>query len=88
MGYRVASLDHGFAVKNAEAERVSPVFRDKESALDWLLNAASRRAPRQRACLACERPFKSAGIHSRLCPVCTGLGYVPDRPTNSKRPQA
>ncbi|SNS87395.1 hypothetical protein SAMN05421763_103308 [[Luteovulum] sphaeroides subsp. megalophilum] len=75
MGYRVAQLAHGFAVKNAEAERVSPVFPDKEGALDWLLTAAERRAPRERPCLSCQKPFESKGIHDRLCPAC---GHRPD----------
>ncbi|MEA5160540.1 hypothetical protein U5903_07100 [Cereibacter johrii] len=70
MGYRVAQLAHGFAVKNAEAERVSPVFPDKEGALDWLLTTAERRAPRERPCLSCQKPFESKGIHDRLCPAC------------------
>ena len=86
MSYRVAQLDHGFAVKNAEAERVSPVFADKESALDWLLTAAERRGPRERICLACQRPFPSAGIHDRLCPHCGMAATVIDTTTHSRAP--
>uniref|UniRef100_A4WS14 Uncharacterized protein n=1 Tax=Cereibacter sphaeroides (strain ATCC 17025 / ATH 2.4.3) TaxID=349102 RepID=A4WS14_CERS5 len=84
MGYRVAQLAHGFAVKNAEAERVSPVFPDKEGALDWLLTAAERRAPRERPCLACHRPFKSQGIHDRLCPHCGLAASVADMTPHSR----
>lgn len=70
MAYRIAHLGHGFAVKTAEAVRVSPVFRDKEAAIDWLFRAEERRAPRERPCLACQQPFLSRGIHDRLCRRC------------------
>jgi hypothetical protein len=34
------------------------------------LKAISPERPTRRACLRCDRPFASAGVHNRLCQLC------------------
>ncbi|WP_166486351.1 hypothetical protein [Cereibacter sphaeroides] len=85
MSYSIVTTPNGWSVKNAARERVSPVFSTKDAAMDWAARRIERTAPQDRCCLACQRPFRSAGIHDRLCPHCghrqgDGLGDE-QRPT-------
>ncbi|WP_146757593.1 hypothetical protein [Cereibacter johrii] len=89
MSYSIVTTRHGWSVENAARERVSPVFATRGAAIEWAAKRIERTAPQDRSCLACQRPFRSAGIHDRLCPHCEhhqddGLGDV-QRPTIRSR---
>ncbi|AZB57235.1 DUF2188 domain-containing protein [Cereibacter sphaeroides] len=70
MAYSVVPTPLGWSVKNAARERISPVFHSREAAIDWAARRIERTVPQERHCLACQRPFRSAGIQNRLCPHC------------------
>lgn len=70
MDYAVVKLPLGYAVKNAERERISPVLPSEKAAQDWAGRMLSGRGEAVRACLRCCTMFSSAGIHERLCPGC------------------
>lgn len=68
--YAVVKLSLGYAVKNAERERISPVLPSEKAAQEWAGRMLSSRGEATRACLCCGSMFDSAGIHERLCPGC------------------
>lgn len=70
MDYAIVKLPLGYAVKNADRERISPVLPSEKAVQDWAGRMLSSRGEATRACLSCGRLFDSAGIHERLCPGC------------------
>jgi len=42
-----------------------------EGAADRLAREARYGRPRERPCLCCARPFRSEGVHNRLCTRCS-----------------
>ena len=75
-GYRIARVEHGWAVRNGQGETVCPVQRSQDEAVATASRLGERRGRKTRACLRCERAFDSAGIHDRLCAPCNSVAQA------------
>ncbi|MCU9850383.1 hypothetical protein OEZ60_20570 [Defluviimonas sp. WL0024] len=82
--FRALKDERYFFVVNDKGIAVSRPFTtafDAETLADNLNREAEREAKFGRrgirACMSCDKPFESEGIHNRICGYCRHLGHQP-----------